>query len=52
MRIGGSKGCTTDAMDWAAENGHLGMVQWLDLNRSEGCATAAMDRAVKTDIWK
>ena len=36
---------TTDAMDWAALNGHLPMVQWLHQNRTEGCTTDAMDWA-------
>ncbi|KAE8879284.1 hypothetical protein PF010_g8581 [Phytophthora fragariae] len=37
--------CTTKAMDLAARNGHLKMVQWLHHNRSEGCTTDAMDGA-------
>lgn len=34
-----------DAMDAAAECGHLQTVQWLHLNRSEGCTVDAMDLA-------
>ncbi|GAB9466062.1 Intraflagellar transport protein 88 [Globisporangium polare] len=34
-----------DAMDAAAECGHLETVQWLHLNRSEGCTADAMDLA-------
>ena len=33
--------CTTEAMDGAATNGHLVVVEWLQLNRSEGCTTEA-----------
>jgi hypothetical protein len=32
-------------MDWAAENGHLQVVEWLHENRTEGCTTNAMDSA-------
>jgi hypothetical protein len=32
-------------MDWAAECGHLEVVQWLHLNRSEGCTTNGIDGA-------
>lgn len=38
---------TSDAMDYAAENGYLEMVQWLHTNRSEGCTTRAMNKAAK-----
>ncbi|KAK1943499.1 putative ankyrin repeat protein [Phytophthora citrophthora] len=38
-------GCTTVAMDGAAANGHLDVVQWLHDNCSVGCTTAAMDLA-------
>ena len=37
--------CTTDAMDRAAGNGQLDVVQWLHEHRSEGCTTDAMDLA-------
>ncbi|KAG4049431.1 hypothetical protein PC123_g15276, partial [Phytophthora cactorum] len=40
-----SEGCTTAAMDGAANEGHLEAVKWLHLNRSEGCTSAAMDGA-------
>ena len=33
------------AMDYAAQNGHLHVVQWLHLNRTEGCHTWAMNLA-------
>jgi hypothetical protein len=36
---------TSDAMDWAARNGHFGVVQWLIKNRKEGCTTDALDYA-------
>lgn len=39
--------CTTDAMDWAAGNGHLDVVHWLHENRSEGSTTAALDMAAE-----
>src|SRR3990172_7483762 len=35
------KGCTSDAMDWAADNGQLEVVKWLHENRTEGCTTDA-----------
>ena len=35
------------AMDWAAENGHMHVVQWLHENRKEGCTTDAMDYAAR-----
>ena len=35
-----------DAMNWAAENGHLDIVQWLHTNRNEGCTKYAMDVAL------
>ncbi|KAK1935385.1 putative ankyrin repeat protein [Phytophthora citrophthora] len=40
-------GFTTAAMDIAAAHGHLGIVQWLRANCSEGCTTAAMDLAAE-----
>uniref|UniRef100_A0A7S3Y0I1 Uncharacterized protein n=1 Tax=Heterosigma akashiwo TaxID=2829 RepID=A0A7S3Y0I1_HETAK len=45
MHANRSEGCTTDAMDGAAWNGHLSVVEWLHANRSEGCTTDAMDGA-------
>lgn len=42
-----SKGCTTFAMDHAAVNEYLDVVQWLHFNRLEGCTTEAMDLAAK-----
>ncbi|TDH68359.1 hypothetical protein CCR75_003476 [Bremia lactucae] len=37
--------CCQEAMDSAAEFGHLDVVQWLHHNRQEGCTTDAMDMA-------
>jgi hypothetical protein len=42
-----TEGCTTDAMDWAAINGHLHMVQWLHEHRTEGCTKKAMGWAAE-----
>ena len=38
---------TINAMDWAAESGHLEVVKWLHLNRKEGCTISAMNWAVE-----
>ncbi|KAI8924260.1 hypothetical protein BC831DRAFT_466468, partial [Entophlyctis helioformis] len=43
-----TEGCTTDAIDKAAENGHLHVVQWLLANRTEGFTAKAIINA-KTD---
>lgn len=37
--------CCEEAMDSAAEFGHLDVVKWLHENRKEGCTTDAMDLA-------
>ncbi|KAL3662969.1 hypothetical protein V7S43_011913 [Phytophthora oleae] len=37
--------CCQEAMDSAAEFGHLHVVQWLHQHREEGCTTDAMDMA-------
>ncbi|RLN44135.1 hypothetical protein BBJ28_00010609 [Nothophytophthora sp. Chile5] len=37
--------CCREAMDSAAEFGHLDVVRWLHTNRTEGCTTDAMDMA-------
>ncbi|KAF0696198.1 Aste57867_13030 [Aphanomyces stellatus] len=37
----------THAMDVAAANGHLGVLQWLHTHRPFGCTTDAMDHAAK-----
>ncbi|KAE9047005.1 hypothetical protein PR003_g1321 [Phytophthora rubi] len=37
--------CTAEAMDFAARDGNLEIVQWLHHNRSEGCTKGAMDSA-------
>jgi len=39
--------CTTDAMNGAAANHHLGILQFLHTHRSGGCTTDAMDQAAK-----
>lgn len=39
--------CTTEAMDLAAEYGHLHVLNWLHVYRTEGCTTNAMDIAAK-----
>ena len=36
---------TTDAMNYAAHNGHLEVIKWLHTNRFEGCSTYAMNSA-------
>ncbi len=38
---------TNHAMNWAAKNGHLNIVQWLHDNRREGCSVKAMNWAAK-----
>jgi hypothetical protein len=38
-----TEGCTKDAMDYAAKNGHLDVVKWLHENRTEGCTERALD---------
>lgn len=44
-----SRTCTSDAMDLAAGNGHLGVVKWLHetSSRTERCTTDAMDYAIE-----
>ena len=32
-----------EAMDRAAENGHIEIVKWLHINRKEGCTKNVMD---------
>lgn len=41
------KQCTTDAMDCAAQMGHLDVVRYLHENRTEGCTIQAMDLAAE-----
>jgi len=36
-----------DAMDYAARNGHLDVIKWLHINRSEGCTKYAMAMAAE-----
>ncbi|KAL3662206.1 hypothetical protein V7S43_012537 [Phytophthora oleae] len=45
LHINGTEGCSTYAMDMAAEGGHLDVVKWLHENRTEGCTTNAMTYA-------
>ncbi len=40
-----AKESITDAMDYAAGNGHLDLVKWLHKNRTDVCATNAMNYA-------
>jgi len=47
LHIHRTEGCTTWAMDWAAEKGHLEVVKFLHEHRTEGCTTNAMDWAAK-----
>jgi hypothetical protein len=37
--------CTTNAMNFASQNGHLDVVIWLHENRTEGCTKHAMNWA-------
>ncbi|GMF34007.1 unnamed protein product [Phytophthora lilii] len=46
-REGGRSRCSSDAMDGAAANGHLEIVQYLHTQRTEGCTVAAMDGAAR-----
>ena len=49
-------GLSKNEMDWAAGNGHLQVVKWLDANVNvkinEGCTTKAMDLAAKNGHLK
>jgi len=38
-------GCSTSAMNWSAEYGHIDVVVWLHRNRTEGCTSNAIDYA-------
>lgn len=40
-------GTTTDVMDFAAGNNHMGTVLWLHANRTEGCTVEAMVMAAR-----
>ncbi|TMW66621.1 hypothetical protein Poli38472_014597 [Pythium oligandrum] len=42
-----TEGCSVNAMDGAARNGHLAVVQWLFANRKEGFTPGAMDSAAE-----
>ncbi|OQR89583.1 hypothetical protein THRCLA_22667 [Thraustotheca clavata] len=37
-----TNGCSTEAMDGAANNGHLDIVQFIHENRFEGCTPNAL----------
>jgi len=39
--------CSSDAIDFAAEGGHLTAVEWLNSNTNAGCTSEAMDRAAQ-----
>ncbi|KAG2808913.1 hypothetical protein PC111_g16293 [Phytophthora cactorum] len=53
MKIyGDSNSWTSGAMDGAAANGRLDVVQWLHDHRSEGCSAAAKDKAVANSHLK
>lgn len=41
------KNCTSNAMDWAAKNGNLEMIQWLHTYRRAPLSTFAMDWAAE-----
>ncbi|KAF1314344.1 hypothetical protein FI667_g16756, partial [Globisporangium splendens] len=43
----GDEGCSKDAMDQAATNDHLAIVQFRHKNRGEGCTEEAMDGAAR-----
>jgi Ankyrin repeats (many copies) len=43
------EGCTVDAMNYAANNGHLDVVRFLHDNCKEGCTVEAMSYAVAYD---
>jgi hypothetical protein len=36
---------TVNAMNYAARNGHLEVIKWLHINRSEGCTDDAINWA-------
>ena len=41
------RGCTTEAMDLAAKNGHFKTMVWLHENRPEGCSIHAIEFAAE-----
>ncbi len=43
---------SVNAMDYAAENGHLEIVQWLHINRTKGCTKNAIDEAARNGYSK
>ncbi|EGG22302.1 hypothetical protein DFA_04420 [Cavenderia fasciculata] len=47
-----SEGATTNAMDWAAENGQYEVVKYLQEHRSEGATTKAMDEAARNGHYE
>jgi hypothetical protein len=42
MHFAGLEGCTTQAIDWAAEYGYLNIFQRLQYNATKGCTTTAL----------
>eukprot|EP00842_Homolaphlyctis_polyrhiza_P000562 jgi/Hompol1/1506/HPOL_003820-RA len=42
----------TDAMDFAAKNGHLSTVLWLHANRTDGCSSMAMQGAAENGHYE
>lgn len=46
------QGCTHRAMDGAAGNGHLEVIQWLHENRNEGCTGDAIFYAAKVSALR
>lgn len=46
-RFLGRSPTATDAMDWAARNNHVDVLEWLNANRSEGCSPAAVNMAAE-----
>lgn len=47
-----TESCTTAAMDWAAGEGHLEIVEWIHGNRKEGGSYFAMDLASKYEHFE
>ncbi|KAL3657645.1 hypothetical protein V7S43_017448 [Phytophthora oleae] len=47
LQVNRSEGLTTKAMDGAAANGHLHVVEWLHQHTSAGCTSNAMDDAAE-----
>lgn len=43
------EGCTQEAVDWAAGNGHVDVLHWLISTRRVGYSTRAVEWATKND---